>query len=52
MLVNEPFFLNVEYCKVLATFIFDIFDREKPKQDEIITISQLLIKLRKMIKEY
>jgi len=32
MLVNEPFFLNVPYCKALATFIFDIFDKEKSKQ--------------------
>ena len=46
MLVNEPFFLSVEHCRIVIRFIFD---KKKLGGSEKITSSSLIVKLRRFV---
>lgn len=47
MLVNEPFYLTVDYCRVLLVFMFE---KSKPVHEDILSSTVLIAKLREIIK--
>ena len=49
MLVNEPFYLTVDYCRILLSFIFE---KEKPAHNDVTSSMALLAKLRRLIKDF
>lgn len=49
MLVNEPFYLTVDYCRALLSFLLE---KERPNHNDTITSLALMSKLRKVIKDF
>jgi hypothetical protein len=49
MFVNEPFYLTVDYSRILLCFMLE---KEKPAHSDTISSMTLIAKLRKVIKDY
>lgn len=49
MLVNQPFYLTVDYCRALLCFILE---KDRPSHIDHVASMTLIAKLRKVIKDF